>query len=102
MAQRAFWVHGVDSLADYLRVAKDFELSSVVDRIQCPTLVTRAENDPVGNCAPRLYEALKSPKELLYFTEAEGAGDHCEQMARSLFHQKAFDWVDETLGTNAP
>jgi hypothetical protein len=47
-------------------------------------------------------EALKSPKELLYFTEAEGAGDHCEQMARSLFHQKAFNWLDETLGTNAP
>ena len=102
VAQRAFWVHGVDSLADYLRVAKDFELPSVVDRIQCPTLVTRAENDPVGNFAQRLYEALKSPKELLYFTEAEGAGDHCEQMARSLFHQKAFDWLDETLGTNAP
>jgi alpha-beta hydrolase superfamily lysophospholipase len=102
VAQRAFWVHGVDSLADYLHVAKDFELSSVVDRIQCPTLVTRAENDPVGNFAQRLYEALKSPKELLYFTEAEGAGDHCEQMARSLFHQKAFDWLDETLGTNAP
>jgi acetyl esterase/lipase len=102
VAQRAFWVHGVDSLADYLRVAEDFELSSVVGGIQCPTLVTRAENDPVGNFAGRLYEALKSPKELLYFTEAEGAGDHCEQMARSLFHQKAFDWLDETLGTNAP
>lgn len=73
IVQRAFWVHGIDSLADYLRVAKDFELSSVVDQIQCPTLVTRAENDPVSNLAGRLYEALKTPKELLDFTDAEGA-----------------------------
>jgi alpha-beta hydrolase superfamily lysophospholipase len=101
VVQRAYWVHGIDSLADYVRVAKDYELSSVADRISCPTLVTRAENDPVGAFAGNLYDALKSPKEMLHFTEAEGAGDHCEQMARSLFHQKSFDWLDETLGTNA-
>ena len=98
VVQRAFWVHGIDSLAEYLRVAKDYELSSVVDRIRCPTLVTQAENDPVARFAGRLYDALRSPKELLRFTEAEGAGDHCELMARSLFHEKSFDWLDETLG----
>ena len=51
-----------------------------------------------GEC---LATVLKSPKEMLHFTEAEGAGDRCEQMARSLFHQKSFDWLDEMLGTNA-
>jgi len=92
IVQRAFWVHGIESLAGYLRIAKDYELSSVVDRICCPTLVTKAENDPVSRFAGRLYDALTCPKELLLFTEAEGAGDHCEAMARSLFHQKSFDW----------
>ena len=101
VVQRAFWVHGIDSLADYLRIAKDYELSSVVDRIRCPTLVTQAENDPVSRFAGRLYEALRCPKELLRFTEADGAGDHCEAMARSLFHQRSFDWLDETLGVGA-
>lgn len=101
IVQRAFWVHGIDSLADYLRIAKDFELSSVVDQIRCPTLVTQAENDPVARFAGRLYDALGSPKELLRFTAAEEAGDHCEVMARSLFHQKSFDWLDETLGASA-
>jgi pimeloyl-ACP methyl ester carboxylesterase len=98
VVQRAFWVHGVESLADYLRIAKDYELSSVVDRIRCPTLVTQAENDPVARFAGRLYDALTCPKELLRFTAAEGAGDHCEALARSLFHQRSFDWLDETLG----
>ena len=100
MLQRAYWVHGLDSLADYLRIAADYELSPVADRIRCPTLVTQAENDPVSRFAGRLYEALSSPKELLRFTEAEGAGDHCEAMARSLFHQKSFDWLDATLGVD--
>ena len=35
------------------------------------------------------------------FTAAEGAGDHCEMEARSLFSQRAFDWLDETLGRHA-
>ena len=101
VVQRAFWVHGIDSLADYLRIAKDYELSSVVGRIRCPTLVTQAENDLVSRFAGRLYDALRCPKELLHFTEAEGAGDHYEAMARSLFHQKSFDWLDETLRVGA-
>ena len=36
VVQRAFWVHGIDSLAGYLRIAKDYELSSVADRIRFP------------------------------------------------------------------
>ena len=99
--QRAFWVHGIDSLADYLRIAEAYQLSSVADKIRCPTLVTQAENDPVSRFAGRLYDALTCPKQFFRFTEAEGAGDHCEAMARSLFHQKSFDWLDEILGVDA-
>lgn len=29
---------------------------------------------------------------------ADGAGEHCEQGNRSLFHQTAFDWLDKILG----
>ena len=31
------------------------------------------------------------------FTDAEGSGGHCEGMARTLYHQRVFDWLDETL-----
>jgi len=30
---------------------------------------------------------------------AEGAGMHTEALARTLYHQRMFDWLDETLGT---
>jgi acetyl esterase/lipase len=95
--QRAFWVHGVDSLSEYLHIAEDYSLKEVVSQTRCPTLLTWAESDPLSWDADRIYEQLSSPKEMVRFYDAEGAGDHCEAKARSLFHQRAFDWLDETL-----
>jgi pimeloyl-ACP methyl ester carboxylesterase len=97
IVQRAFWVHGVDSLSDYLKVSEDYTLKEVADQIRCPTLLTWAESDPLSWNAERIYQSLRCPKELIRFTDAEGAGDHCEVKARPLFHQRAFDWLDETL-----
>ena len=65
--------------------------------VRCPTLITWAESDPVAGFAEKLYEALSCPKTLIRFTNAEGAGEHCEMNARTLFHQRTFDWLDETL-----
>ena len=70
----------------------------MADRISCPTLLTQAENDRLAAAAPKLYDALAvERKQLIKFTEAEGAGDHCEASGRRLFHQRAYDWLDETL-----
>jgi hypothetical protein len=33
----------------------------------------------------------------MLFKAEEGASEHCEMGARSLFHQRMFDWLDETL-----
>src|SRR5829696_2088583 len=95
--QRALWVHGLDSMMDYLRITPQYRLSNRADKIRCPTLITWAENDPIAGFAEKLYEALTCPKTLLRFTNAEGAGDHCEMNARTLFHQRAYDWLDGTL-----
>ena len=95
--QRALWVHGVDSIMDWLRITPQYSLSDRIDGIQCPTLITLAESDPSAGFAEKLYEGLTCPKTLLRFTDAEGAGDHVEMNARTLFHQRAFDWLDETL-----
>ena len=96
--QGGLMVHGVDTLMDYLRVCVDFRLSDRVSNIHCPTLITQAENDPVAAYAGRLYDALTCPKALLRFTAAEGAGDHCEAWARSVYFQRAYDWLDGVFG----
>jgi alpha-beta hydrolase superfamily lysophospholipase len=98
VVQRGQWVHGKKTLFDYLADLCRFEISSVAQDISCPTLLTQAEGDPVAAAAPKLLDAIRvERKTLVHFTEAEGAGGHCEATARLLYHQRVFDWLDETL-----
>ncbi len=99
LLQRGLWVHGKDTLFDYLADAVRFEVSPVAGNIRCPTLVTAAEGDPIAAGAQTLFDSVGAQRKLLIrFTQAEGAGGHCEAMARHLFHQRCYDWLDETLG----
>jgi pimeloyl-ACP methyl ester carboxylesterase len=95
VVQRGFWVHGVQNLRDYLREAELFTMEGRAERIQCPTLLTQAENDSLGSFAESFFKALKCPKTLVRFSAAEGAGNHCEMQNRSLINRKSLDWLDE-------
>jgi pimeloyl-ACP methyl ester carboxylesterase len=97
LLQRGLWVNGVDNLFDYFASMLDYELSPVANQISCPTLLTAAEGDPIATGAPKLLEAIDVPKALVRFAAAEGAGGHCEGAARTLYHQRVFDWLDEVL-----
>jgi alpha-beta hydrolase superfamily lysophospholipase len=95
--QRGYWVHGVSNLRDFLRVAEQFTMDGRVEQITCPTLLTAAENDPLGAGAQAFFDALLCPKTLIRFTAAEGAGEHCEMRNRSLLNARVLDWLDEVL-----
>jgi pimeloyl-ACP methyl ester carboxylesterase len=97
LLQRGPWVHGADSLLDYLADLCRYEISPVAGKISCPTLVTAADDDPIAGGAQALHDALNVPSRLVRFTAAEGAGGHCEQTARALYEQRVFDWLDEVL-----
>jgi alpha-beta hydrolase superfamily lysophospholipase len=97
IVQRGFWVHGVGSLADYFKSASAFTLDGRAEDIRCPTLLASAEADPLSASAGQVYDALSCPKTLIQFKTAEGAGAHCEMLNRSLFDQRAFDWLDDVL-----
>ena len=95
---RGLWVHGKDTLYDFIAELTRFEVSSVAGNITCPTLLTAAEGDATSAGAPQLLDAVDNErKTLIRFAAAEGAGGHCEGMARRLFHQRCYDWLDETL-----
>lgn len=99
LLQRGRWVNDKATLFDLFSDLARYRVSDVVDQITCPTLHTQSEGDPIGAAAEKLYDALTvERKALLKFTAAEGAGGHCEATARRLFHQRADDWLDETLG----
>jgi len=94
----ALWVFGVATGSELLDEAAKYDLTEVAGRISCPTLVCEAEDDQFFQGQPaRLYEALDCPKTFLAFTSAEGAGEHCHEGALTLFHQRMFDWLDDTV-----
>jgi alpha-beta hydrolase superfamily lysophospholipase len=95
--QRGFWVHGVDSMRDYLRAIEDFTMCGRAEAIACPTLIALAENDPLAASAQMFFDSLRCPKTLIRFSAAEGAGDHCEMGNRSLLNRRVLDWLDTKL-----
>lgn len=97
IVRRGFWANGVSNLLDYLKKAERFTMSGRAEIIRCPTLITAAENDPLAIGAQTLFDAMTCPKKLVRFTAAEGAGDHCEMMNRSLVNRATLDWLDEVL-----
>jgi esterase/lipase len=96
----ALWVFSGATTRELIdEISKYDDLTEVAGQISCPTLVCEAENDHFFSGQPRmLYEALHCPKTFLTFTAAEGAGEHCHVGALTLFHQRMFDWLDDTLG----
>lgn len=94
----ALWVFGIATAQELLDEFAKYDLTHVVDQIACPTLVCEAENDQFFRGQPAmLYDALRCSKTFVRFTAAEGAGEHCHEGALTLFHQRMFDWLDDTL-----
>ena len=48
--------------------------------------------------APRLYAALRCPKDFMLFTNEEGAGEHCQMGAILLSNARILDWLDRIMG----
>lgn len=94
VVKRALWVHGVDSVREYVACMQPYTLAGRIEAIQCPTLVTRADADSLASTAQELYDRLRCPKTLVEFTSAEGAGMHVETFNRSLLNGRVYDWLD--------
>ncbi len=96
--RRGMLVHGVDDPLGLIDAMRDFSLQGRAGLIRCPTWVCSAEGDDISASAPTLVEALACERAYVRFTAAEGAGDHCEQGARALYHARSFGWLDGVLG----
>ena len=95
--RRGQLVHGAADPIGYLLALRDYSLKDRAGEITCPVFVCNAEGDDISESAPRLAEALAGDKEFVTFTAAEGAGDHCEAGARTLYHARSFGWLDRIL-----
>ncbi|MFI0153683.1 hypothetical protein [Streptomyces lydicus] len=94
--------YGVDSPFDLLTEVAEYTVAPVAHRITTPLMITDPEGEHFWpGASQRLYDALPGPKELVRFTEAEGAALHCEPLGRAVFEQRVFDWLDARLGLEA-
>jgi hypothetical protein len=91
--------YGTDSVAEMLRLLREYTLEGVLDKVTCPVLVT----DPEGESfwpgqSDQVYDALPSEmRTIARFTAAEGADLHCEPKAMGRRSQVIFDWLDGVL-----
>jgi len=91
---------GCDSPYEVFEAVRAYNLADVVDQIRIPMLIADPEGEQFWpGQSKQLYEALPgTDRTLISFVATEGASLHCEPMARSLFDQRVFDWLDQTLG----
>ncbi len=93
------YAFGVDTPRAYLAATQAFHLrDGIAEQIKCPTLVCDAEKDLFfQGQAQELFGHLTCPKTFMMFTDAEGAGAHCEAGASRLAYGRMYDWLDEIL-----
>ncbi|KOG75379.1 MULTISPECIES: alpha/beta hydrolase family protein [Streptomyces] len=91
--------YGIESPFALLTEVSRYDVTPVAGRITTPLLITDPDGEQFWPGASReLYDLLPGPKQLVRFTEEEGAHLHCEPMGRALFEQRVFDWLDTVLG----
>jgi hypothetical protein len=80
------------------QAAMQYQNTDVAGRITKPVLVTNYELEQFfPGQAQQLYDLLRSNKQLVTFTAAEGAEYHDAPMAPQRRNQVIFDWLDGTL-----
>ena len=84
------------------KTAEQYRLGDVV-KDRAPIMITDPEGEQFWpGQSQQLFDTVPGPKVLATFTNAEGAGLHCQPMGRSLLEQRMYDWLDETLGVDTP
>ena len=99
MFTHGMYVTGTSSPRAFFASFLPFSLKNgLAEQITCPTLVCDAEKDLYfQGQSQQLFEHLKCPKTFMKFTDAEGAGAHCEAGVSRLAYARMYDWLDETL-----
>lgn len=90
--------YGAGSISEMLYLASQYHLKDSIKQITCPTLVLDNESEHLSKGqAKKLFEELTCLKNYIYFTEAEGAGGHCQPLARRNTSGVILNWLHEAF-----
>jgi hypothetical protein len=89
-----------DTIKSVLEYTLDKETAA---KIATPLLITSPENEQFWpGQSEQLAKLTSEVSEVVNFTEAEGADGHCQPLARTLTHERVFDWLDVKLAGRGP
>ena len=94
--RRNLWVHGVDDPRTSCR-GRGVQPEGPRAPDLVPDFVCATEGDDLSANAETFADQLVCPHVYVRFTAAEGVTGHCEMSGRSVFHRRAYDWLDGVL-----
>jgi hypothetical protein len=94
--------YGVTDPFDLFTEVRKYHVRDVAARITTPLLIMDPDNEQFFPGQPRqLYDLLPGEKEMIGFTQAQGANFHCQPTARQLTHTQMLDWLADHLPTDS-
>lgn len=90
--------YGKSNPFDVYTEVQKYNLNGVAEKITCDVIIPSPENELFWpGQSQALYDMIKSRKQLIHFTAAEGANYHCEPKARLVWEQKMSDALHEMM-----
>ena len=90
--------YGMTDPFDLFTEVRKFQVRDVAARITTPLLILDPDDEQFFPGQSReLYELLPGEKEIIRFTQAQGANFHCQPTARQLTHTQMLDWLADRL-----
>jgi hypothetical protein len=83
---------------DLFTEVRRYQVRDVAGQITTPLLILDPDDEQFFPGQPReLYDLLPGEKEIIRFTQAQGANFHCQPTGRQLTHTQMLDWLADRL-----
>ena len=90
--------YGMTDPFDLFTEVRKYQVRDVAGQITTPLLILDPDDEQFFPGQPRqLYDLLPGEKEIIEFTQAQGANFHCQPTGRQLTHTQMLDWLADHL-----
>ena len=90
--------YGMTDPFDLFTEVRKYQVRDVAGRITTPLLILDPDHEQFFPGQPReLYDLLPGEKEIIEFTQVQGANFHCQPTGRQLTHTQMLDWLTDHL-----
>ncbi|MGH3151708.1 MAG: alpha/beta hydrolase family protein [Streptosporangiaceae bacterium] len=86
--------YGLTDLFDLFAEVRKYQVRDVASRITTPMLILDPADEQFFPGQPReLYDLLPGEKQIIEFSQEQGANFHCQPTGRKLTHTQMLDWL---------